>query len=97
MNLGAIVLLHGTVKGMGREAECEILARRAVMPVGPVTASSQSSAYTDCSVIGAPHDLPDGEYTVQFECHTFRATRHHGLWLSRSPALRTSEVTARCD
>ena len=31
--------------------------------------------YTDCSVVVAPADLPDGDYTVYFDGHSFLATR----------------------
>lgn len=71
MNRGAIVLLSGRVKGTDREAACEVLARRLFR------------SYTDCSVITAPADLPDGEYTVYVEEHSFAATKHDGRWLSR--------------
>jgi hypothetical protein len=67
----SVVMIHGLLRGMGREASCEMLAMRE--SVGPV--------YSGCSVIDAPHDLPDGLYTVSFSGHVVPARKEGGLWL----------------
>ncbi len=78
---------------MDREAECEILARRIVVPNDQNPNAFQFYTYTDCSVLGAPSDLPDGEYTASFEDFTFKTTCQRGLWLSCGPATRTPQVS----
>lgn len=91
MRLGTVVLLHGSVEGMGQVAECEVLARRIVVPLEEHDGHTFQT-YTDCSVIGAPIALPDGEYTVHFEEYIFKATCRRGLWLSCGPASRVPEI-----
>lgn len=92
VRLGTVVLLHGTVEGMGQTAECEVLARRIIVPPDSQPDGRRFYTYTDCSVIGAPFDLPEGEYLVHFEEYTFKATCQRGLWLSCGPATRNPEV-----
>jgi hypothetical protein len=78
---GAIVLLRGTLKGADREAECELLARKQTIP-GVDQFGMRRYQYSQCSVLHAPFDLPDGEYTVTTEDgHVILTTRLHGLWL----------------
>ena len=75
-----VVLLPGRIKGLGHEVKCEVLARR------------HFSSYKDCSVICDLDHLPDGEYTVEFDGHSFIAIRHDGIWLS-SYAPKLIETT----
>lgn len=89
MNRGTVVLLNGRVKGMGRQADCQVLARR-LWVYGEETDSLRVFTYTDCSVIGAPSELPDGEYLVEFEEYSALAARHKGFWLSFGPPTRVA-------
>jgi hypothetical protein len=91
MTDGNIVLLHGTVTGLGKLAGCEVLTRRITADDGNGLLP-RPYAFTDCSVIGAPADLPDGEYTTRSEGYSFTAACHRGIWFSRNPATKT--VTA---
>lgn len=68
---------------MGREASCDVLARR--LGIDPI------SAYSECTVIGAPDDLPDGEYIVEFENIRTATARRQGVWASFDPPLRRME------
>ncbi len=77
---------------MEREADCEILARRIVVPPAREPDALCFCTYTDCSIVGAPPDLPDGEYTASFEGYTFQATCQRGLWLSCGPASRNPQI-----
>lgn len=77
---GAIVLLHASINGMGLEADCDVLVRKAD--------ASGHSVYSECSVINAPADLPDGSYSVIFDGHFAKAKREHGVWLLREPVSR---------
>ena len=74
---GNVVLLPATLKSTGAEASCEVLARRLGIDPAPV--------YSDCSVIGAPEELPDGDYTIQFETVQTTVTKLRGLWLTFDP------------
>lgn len=96
VQLGALVLLRGLVEGMGREAPCQLLARR--LPLAPEARLGPPgfSTYTDCSVVGTPEELPDGEYVASFEGYRLHVSLHHGLWLSRGEAART-ENALFCD
>ncbi len=89
MNRGTVVLLNGRLRGMGQEAECQVLARR-LSVYGGETESPRVFTYTDCSVIGAPSELPDGEYLVEFEEYSALAARHKGFWLSFGPPTRVA-------
>jgi len=80
------VLLKGFVQGMGREAQCEVLARRLPIPADQGAEILHSFIYADCSVVAAPPDLPDGEYLACFEGYSLSASLHRGLWFSRGPA-----------
>lgn len=93
MTRGNIVLLHGTVMGPGQIARCEVLARKVAADEGNGP-QPQPCAFTDCSVIGAPTDLPDGEYVIRFEGYSFTAACHHGIWFSRSPTTKIDAVDA---
>jgi hypothetical protein len=78
-------LRHGHVKGMSRTATCEVLARK--IPLDPnLKPGSHEYTYSDCTVIDAPTDLPDGEYLVHFDDHVIAATKKDAYWLSRGMA-----------
>jgi hypothetical protein len=76
----SVVLIQGLLRGMGRETPCEMLAIR----------ESQSGknlpVYTRCSVIEAPIDLPDGDYTVTFNVYSVSARKEAGLWIPEGAA-----------
>lgn len=71
----SVVLIQGVLRGMGRESLCEMLALKREDP------ETHQTVYSRCSVIGAPSDLPDGEYTVKFRDGTALVRREGGLWL----------------
>jgi hypothetical protein len=91
MGHGTLTLLPGNLRGLGVDAKCEVLARRLSIDTGskPV---QRPYVYTDCSVIGAPADLPAGEYIVHFDGHRFLATSQRGLWFSHGIATRVNEM-----
>ena len=84
----SIVLLRATLKGQGREAECNILVRVSIRNEANEVFARSSVRYSECSVISAPADLPDGEYRVTFEGHVAHVKREHGVWLLREPVSR---------
>lgn len=71
----SVVMIHGWLQGMEREAPCEMLAmKEAESEKGPVT-------FSRCSVIDAPMDLPDGDYKVSFNGCVVSARKDGGLWM----------------
>lgn len=87
---GSIVLLRGKIRGMDREAECEILARR--VDDSDPRFLHRSFHYLECSILTAPADLPDGDYIAYFAGHSAVATRTRGLWLSSGAAVRDADA-----
>jgi hypothetical protein len=77
--MGTVVLLRAILKGMGHEVECDVIARR--LAPDPRERVSLTSKYSDCSVLTAPTDLPDGEYTVHMDSGAFTAFKRSGHWL----------------
>lgn len=75
MARGTVILIEGTLCGFGQVAECKLLARKIDVDEG-------RCPYTDCAVIFSPGSIPDGEYTLLFECYCALAKRHRGNWVS---------------
>lgn len=78
-----VEMVPATVRGMGREARCHVLARRVGLGRGPL--------YADCCVIGSPDDLPDGEYSIEFAGTRAMVVRRLGVWASFDPPLEGME------
>jgi hypothetical protein len=79
----SVVLIRGVLRGMGREAPCEMLAIQETQP------ETAQAVYFRCSVIDAPMELPDGDYTLAFNGHAVAARKEGGLWVpggATSPA-----------
>lgn len=85
---GSIVLLRASLKGMGREAECDILVRKSLRNQPNAVSAADAYRYSECSVISAPTDLPDGEYRVVFEDHVAKVKKESGTWVLREPVSR---------
>ncbi len=77
--MGCLVLVRGLLKGMSREVECEVIARKS--PTGTMAEEKSKFTYLDCRVLTAPLDLPDGEYTVQLDSQIIPVHRRSGQWL----------------
>jgi len=54
-----------------------------------VTGTSQL-VFSHCSVIDAPLDLPDGDYSVSFNEYVVSAKKEGGLWMPAEKAMVTS-------
>ena len=81
--MGSVVLVPGVLRGMGREAKCQVLARK--------TSSEESGVYAEGFVLNAPAALPDGEYVVTFDRHTLRAIKERGMWLTSTDVTRMED------
>lgn len=77
--MGPVVLLNALLKGMGREVECEVMVRRS--PPGITAETSSLSTYSDCRILTAPSDLPDGEYAIHLDSQVIPVLRRRGRWL----------------
>ncbi len=71
----SVILIRGLLRGMNREAPCEMLA------IQETQTGAANAVYSRCSVIDAPMDLPDGDYTVAFRGHAVPARKEGGLWV----------------
>lgn len=83
----SVVLIHGLLRGMGREESCEMLA------IKESDRGGGQPIYSRCGVIDAPPDLPDGDYTVSFNGYAVPAKREGGLWIpeDETAAMRAEE------
>jgi hypothetical protein len=80
------VLLTGRLKGMGREAACELMAKR------DSARGAGRFIYSEPMVIQAPADLPEGAYTLHFD-NVSTPVLHKGvLWLVNAPPSRDAEA-----
>jgi hypothetical protein len=77
----SIELIHGVLRGMGFETDCEMVAIKDAHP------DDGKPVYTRWSVIEAPSCLPDGNYTVSFNNCSVAVRREGGLWLADDPSL----------
>ena len=68
------VLVKGYLRAMGREARCDVLATNSVVP------DTVRPTYSNCAVLGAPPDLPDGDYEVEFADEVGVTTLQNGSW-----------------
>ena len=80
---GKAVLVHASLHGMQRQAECDVMARRCVVETG--------FKYTGGFILHAPPDLPEGEYIVEFEGHKMRATKRLSHWIYSNVVARESD------
>lgn len=69
------VTLYGHLKGMEHEAQCRVSALEVPLP------DSDSSEYALIMISDAPHDLPDGRYSLCFDSRAIPVQRHNGVWL----------------
>jgi hypothetical protein len=69
------VLSKGVLRGMGREAACELLATKTVVP------EASRAVYSHCAIIDAPSDLPDGDYEVEFAGEVAVTSLRDGCWM----------------
>lgn len=91
--MGMIVLVRGSLEGMGREAECEVVAMKRTIIDEQRLRPHISEVYSDCGVLNAPSDLPDGEYTVRVGDQVFSTRRRRGLWLGPAQVMAPMLVT----
>ena len=69
------VTLSGHLEGMERETPCKVSAFAVPLP------DSDSFEYALVMISDAPHDLPDGRYSLSFDSRAIPVQRHNGAWL----------------
>jgi len=80
------VLLTGRLSGMGHEAACEVMAKRAP------SHSPAEFAYSEPVIIHAPADLPEGVYTLHFENISMPVLHKGVLWLVNAHPAADAEL-----
>ena len=87
--------VHAVVRGMGREEACELLLNEKPISLAEFIAGVRQASM-EWTLLRAPLDLPDGEYTVTAaDGQQFRATRSNGFWIHQDlsePLLKASDV-----
>lgn len=81
------VLLKGRLRGMGREATCEVMAKRRA------TADSGRVNYTDLRILDAPGDFPDGDYVMHLDRVLVSIQRRRGEWLLGNELLTEHKLS----
>lgn len=72
--MGTTLIVRGTLRGMGCEVDCSLMATRSEGLNGA------GGAYTKCAVLEAPLSLPDGYYEAIFCGHSAFLHRVNGIW-----------------
>lgn len=77
--------VSGTIRGMGRAESCELLLERTDVSLVDALTGIRP-VQIEWTLLRAPLDLPDGEYTVTSDAgHHFGATRVNGFWMHQAP------------
>ncbi|HEY6448104.1 MAG TPA: hypothetical protein VIY53_16720 [Acidobacteriaceae bacterium] len=89
-----MVLMRGVLCGIDRQADGELLLRKEML-AGPYRVGTKRYRYTQCTVLHAPIDLPDGDCTITTDDgFHFSAIRTRGMWLDGDPQ-QTSQESSR--
>jgi hypothetical protein len=70
------VVLHGTLIGMGRQAQCMVLVERATI------AGTDQYEYSRLMITQAPEELPDGRYKLAFDGRMCEVQRLCRSWIN---------------
>lgn len=81
------VLLKGRLRGMGREAPCEVMAKRQA-PGG-----KEEDGYDDLRLLEAPGDFPDGDYVLHIDPIMVSVRRRGGEWLMGNELLKEHKLS----
>lgn len=72
--MGTTLIVKGTLRGMGCEVECSLIATRSEAP------KTAGPTFTKCAVLDAPNVIPDGYYEATFSGHSAFLHRTNGVW-----------------
>ena len=80
--MGKIVLVRGVLRGMDREAECDVIVLRSAALRRAAAHTDAEHVYADFEVLDAPGDLPEGEYTIDVGEQVLSVRKQRGFWHS---------------
>ncbi len=72
---------------MGRETQCEVMARR------PQAGKEQRNGYSDLRILEAPGDFPDGDYVLHLDPVMVSVRRRSGEWLLGNELLTEHKIS----
>lgn len=72
--MGTTLIVKGTLRGMGCEVDCSLIATRGDSMQG------MSAPFTKCAILDAPLWLPDGYYEATFCGQSAFLHRVNGVW-----------------
>jgi hypothetical protein len=81
------VILKGRLRGMGREASCEVMAKR------QAPAGTGKEGYSDLRLLEAPGDWPDGDYVLHLDPVMVSVRRRGGEWLLGNELLKEHKLS----
>lgn len=81
------VLLKGRLKGMGREALCEVMAK------GPSAGGKIKDGFSELQFLEAPADFPDGDYVLHLDAVMVSVRRRRGVWLMGNELLKEHKLS----
>ena len=70
----------GHLSGMSREADCSVATTKVLVP------ETDSKKYSRIMIFDAPHDLPEGRYTLTFDGQHFPVQKAWQAWITIVPA-----------
>lgn len=89
--MGTTLIVKGTLRGMGSEVECSLIATRSE------SMSGSSATFTKCALLDAPIWLPDGYYEATFCGQSAFLHRMNGVWSVGVPWRQTARGQATED
>lgn len=81
------VLLKGRLRGMGREALCEVLVKR------QAPSEKGKESYSGLRLLKAPADSPDGDYVLYLDSVMVSVRRRGGDWLLGNELLKEHKLS----
>lgn len=80
------VLLKGRLRGMRREALCEVIAKKQSPEKG-------KEDYSGLRLLKAPTDFPDGDYVLHLDSIMVSVRRRGGEWLLGNELMKEHKLS----
>ena len=81
------ILLKGRLRGMGREALCDVMAKK------NSSFTKASEGYAISRIMDAPDDLPDGDYVLHVDSRMLSVRRRKREWLLGNELLTEHKLS----
>lgn len=82
-------LLKGRLRGMGREASCEVMSKRQA----PAGMGKGKQGYSELRIMDAPGNFPDGDYVLYLDPIMVSVRRRGGEWLMGNELLKEHKLS----